>query len=315
MTGIQPDTDPPDAPLKGVFYLICGVTIFSTQDVLVKYLSGQYSVFEILFFRSIFSILPALAIVHFDSGLASLKTSRLGAHVLRSFMFLLAYTFYYLGIAALPLADAVALFFTSPIFVTLFSIILLHERVTSNRWAALLAGFTGVMIILRPGTGMVAPASFLSISAAISYATAAPLTRQMADTESGSVMAFYAVLFFTLSALVMGLMIGDGRFDTGSHASANFFCRAWVFPPRFDLVLMAVMGLISSCARYCMSQAYRLAKSSTVTPFEYIGMIPTMLWGYVFWHEIPSATTLIGMSFLVLSGIYIIRLERHCVAA
>ena len=315
MTGIRPDTDPLDAPLKGVSFLICGVTIFSIQDVLIKYLSGQYSVFEILFFRSLFSILPALAIVHFDTGLASLKTSRLGAHTLRSFMFLLAYTFYYLGIAALPLADAVALFFTSPIFVTVFSIILLREQVTRNRWTALLAGFTGVMIMLHPGAGMVAPASFLSILAAITYATTVPITRQMADTESGSVMAFYAVLFFSMSSLIMGLVMGDGKFEAGTHASSIFFTRAWVFPPRFDLLLLAVMGLISSCARYCMSQAYRIAKSSTVTPFEYVGMIPAVVWGYVFWHEIPSATTLIGMSFVVCSGIYIIRRETHCATA
>ena len=169
--------------------------------------------------------------------------------------------------------------------------------------------------MLRPGAGVVDPAAFLSILAAIAYAVTAPLTRQMADTESASVMAFYVVLFFTMSSLTMGLLMGDGRFDLGTHASSSFFARAWVFPLRFDLLLLAVMGLISSCARYCFSQAYRIANSSTVTPFEYVAMIPAVVWGYVFWHEIPSVTTVIGMSLLICSGIYIIRRETRYATA
>jgi drug/metabolite transporter (DMT)-like permease len=153
-------------------------------------MSGQYSVFEIMFFRSLFGILPTLAIVHFDSGLANLKTNRIRLHAFRCLFFLLSYTSYCLGLPVLPLADAVALFFASPIFVTVFSIMLLHERVTRNRWSALLIGFTGVIIMLRPGSGIVDPAAFLPILAAITYAATAPITRHMADTESGSVMIF-----------------------------------------------------------------------------------------------------------------------------
>ena len=151
MTGSQSNTGPPNEPLKGISFLICGATIISTQDVLIKYMSGQYSVFEIMFFRSLFGILPTLAIVHFDSGLANLKTNRIRLHAFRCLFFLLSYTSYCLGLPVLPLADAVALFFASPIFVTVFSIMLLHERVTRNRWSALLIGFTGVIIMLRPG--------------------------------------------------------------------------------------------------------------------------------------------------------------------
>jgi drug/metabolite transporter (DMT)-like permease len=315
MTGLHSILDSHDEPLKGISFLLCGLSVVSAQDVLIKHLSGQYSLFEILFFRSFFSLLPILFIVHYDSGLASLNTRRIGAHVLRGFMFLLAYSFYYLGLAALPLADAVALFFASPIFVTFFSIVLLRERVTRSRWAALLTGFTGVLIMLRPGAGMVEPAAVLSIMAAITYAATAPITRQMADTESGAVMAFYASIFSTLAALLMGLLMGDGRFAGSTHPSLGFFTRAWFLPSRSDLLLFIVMGIISAIVRYCLSQAYRVAKPSTITPFEYVVMIPAVVWGYVIWHEIPSATTLIGMSLLVLSGIYIIRREKRLATA
>jgi S-adenosylmethionine uptake transporter len=298
------------APVKGSLFIMAGVTIFSIQDVIIRYISGDYPLHEILFIRSMFALLPTLLIVHLDTGIASLKTGNFSGHLVRSLFLLLAYTCFYLSIVAMPLADAVALFFISPIMVTGLSILLLHERVTFTRWITLFTGFLGVVIILRPGD-IIDPAAFLSIIAALAYAGSALATRRLGETESGSVMAFFITLLFMVFAGVMGLLLGGGRFSVSSHVSLSFLTRAWIVPTRFDLMLIAICGFNAALGIFCLSQGYRVARASAVASFEYVAMVPAVIWGYLFWNEIPGIHTITGIILIIGSGIYMLRRDAR----
>jgi drug/metabolite transporter (DMT)-like permease len=300
-----------DRAISGILFLLTGEVVFSIQDVIIRSLSGGYPVFEILLFRAVTAIIPCLILVYFDSGFASLKTKRIGIHIFRSSLMLLAYTFYYLGLAAMPLADAIAIFFTSPFFVTILSVILLREQVSFNRWTLLLMGFTGVIIIIHPGIGIVNPAAILPILAALAYAGGVMITRRMANTESASVMSVYFIVCSFIVSGILGLFMGQGIPIDNIHPSMEFLTRAWVFPTVNDLLMLIALGIIAALGLYCLSQAYRLAKSSTITPFEYCGMVPTAFMGYLIWNEIPSLTTLIGILFIIVSGIFLVRMERQ----
>lgn len=304
-----------DAPIRGILFLIGGVLIFSTQDVLIKYLSNGYPLFEIMFFRSLSAIVPSLILVHFDSGLPSLKTKQMGAHFLRSILLFLSYTFYYLGLAALPLADAVALFYTAPFFVTVLSIMILHEYVNLHQWTSLMTGFMGVLIMLHPGFGIIDKAAILPILAALTYACSVLFTRHFAYSESASVMGFSLVVYSILISGGLGLLLGNGLMPEDSNPILKFINRPWIFPPAKDLGIMVGIGVFVSVGFYCLTQAYRVAKPSTVTPFEYVGMVPAVLWGFFLWNEIPSLTTLMGILIIISSGIYLVRLGTRNKAA
>jgi drug/metabolite transporter (DMT)-like permease len=298
-----------DEPFKGVLFVIAGVSVFLLQDVAIKWMSPNYPMYEIVFVRSLVAIPPILLIARLEGGLSLLRTRRPWMHLLRSSVMLMAYTTYYLALAALPLADTVALFFSGPLFVTALSVPFLGETVRLDRWLAVLVGFLGVMIMLRPGAGMVDPAAFLPILAAFSYAIVAIVTRRLGTTEAGSSMAFYSTVVYLMAGGVLGAALGDRTWAGGGHASLQFLLRPWVLPSGPDLALMGLCGVVAAFGLYALSQAYRVARVSTVAPFEYTGLPMAVLWGYVFWKDLPDGYTITGAVLVVGAGLYVLRQE------
>ncbi|WP_170923816.1 DMT family transporter [Desulfocicer vacuolatum] len=304
-------TNQQDTPIKGIFYLIGGVFVFSTQDVLIKYLSSGYPLFEIMFIRSLAAVVPCLVIVHFDSGLGSLKTKRMGAHIVRSALMFLSYSFYYLGIAVIPLADAVALFYTSPFFVVILSILFFKEQITVKRWISLITCFTGVLIILHPGSGTMVTAAIFPILSALTYALSVLMIRRVAGSESASTLGFSLVIFSIFISGGLGLFMGKGLAISNSSLNLDFLTRAWIYPSTKDMGIMIGIGIFVSIGFYSLTQAYCVAKSSTIAPFEYTGMLPAVMWGFFLWNETPSFGSLTGILIILTSGIYLIRLETR----
>ena len=148
-----------DSPTKSILYLVAGVFVFSIQDVIIKWLSGKYPVNEIVVIRSCIAVIPILFIAHIDGGLHLLRTKHYFAHIIRCFFMFGAYISFYLSLAALPLAETVSIFFSTPIFITIFSVIALGEKVEISGWIAVVVGFIGVTIMLRPGSNMFEPAA------------------------------------------------------------------------------------------------------------------------------------------------------------
>jgi drug/metabolite transporter (DMT)-like permease len=296
-------------PLRAVGFLVAGISIFAFQDVIIKWLSGDYPIHQILFVRSVAALGPLWLIVIFDGGWGVLRTRRLGLHLLRACLAFAAYTTFYLAVAAMPLADATALFFSAPLFVTALSAPILGERVGPRRWSAVVLGFLGMLVMLRPGLGVFEPAGLLAVACAFLYTLVIMMTRRLGRTDSGASMAVYVTLFYVPATALVGLSIGDGALAGSEHASVAFLLRAWAWPSWGDLGLMAATGLIAAFGFYGLSQAYRLGEASAIAPFEYVALPWAVVFGYLFWGDVPGAVTLAGMVLVVGSGLYVLHRE------
>lgn len=309
VTASSSSSDLVDSPSKGIVLVIAGMFFFSLHDTIVKWISGDYPAHEIVFFRSFFALLPILMIGYRDGGMSTLKTNRPFFHIIRGFCWFVAFSFFYLAIAALPLAESYALFFSAPLFITMFSVLLLGERVASQKWIAISAGFLGVLLIMRPAARLFNPAAIFAVLSAMTYAISVVLTRRLGKTDSGVAMAFYTTIIYLFGSSVVGIVLGNGHFATGKPATLQFMLRAWVMPDLRDFGLMALCGLMAGLGFYALSQAYRLTQATTIAHYEYTAVPFSILWGFLIWRDIPDIQTLAGMILVVGGGIYIVRRE------
>jgi drug/metabolite transporter (DMT)-like permease len=217
--------------------------------------------------------------VPLNGTLSILNTQRIGLHVLRASFVVFANLCFFLGIAALPLADAVAIFFISPFLITIASVLFLGEVVGPRRWSAIVVGMIGVLIVLRPGTAAFQVASLLPMAAAFGYAGLHIMTRILRDSENAVSMTFYIQMVFIVVCILFGLFFGDGKFADQSNASMAFLFREWRVPASNDLPLMLILGIFASVGGYCISQAYRLGEAAIVAPVEYVAMPLSIAWG------------------------------------
>jgi drug/metabolite transporter (DMT)-like permease len=295
--------------LKAAVFLVAGVFIFSAQDVIVKWISGSYPVHEIVLIRSISGIVPLLFLAHYLGELRTLRTRRLLPHVIRSFIMFSAYTCFYLSLAALPLAETVTLFFSSPLFITILSSIMLDEKIEPRCWIAVIAGFLGVALMLKPDVSNINSAALLAVMSAFCYALGSVITRKLGKTESGISMAFYptvSYIFFVAFTVALLSRIAPG--DT-SHPSVGFLFHVWSIPTPKDLLWMLLLGLMAAVGFFCLSQAYRLAQPAVIAPLEYIAVPMSVVWGYIVWSEIPGTQSIFAAILIVASGLYILGRE------
>jgi drug/metabolite transporter (DMT)-like permease len=287
----------------GIAALVLGVMVFSTQDAILKSISHNYAVTFAIAARCVVALPILMLFAHFDGGLARLRSPVAGPLILRGGILLVAYTTYYLALPALPLAEAVALFFVAPALVTIMSIPVLGEKVSGWSWAAIALGFSGVLVILQPGTSLFEPAALYSLGSAATYALAMVLARKYGVTESASVMAFYQSAVYFIGAILAAAMFASLGFTHSDAPSVDFLVRPWKWPVPYDLFLMGLCGLIAAVAMWLLTQAYRMADANLVTVFEYSGMIWAPLWGLLFFSEVPRPTTLIGLGMIFAAGL------------
>lgn len=284
--------------------LALGVAIFSTQDAIIKSISGDYAVTEAIAIRGIVAA-PILAfLVRWESGWRALIEGDLRGPLLRGLILLVSYTSYYMAFPALPLAEAIALFFVSPFFVTLLAGPLLGERVSARSWAAIAIGFVGVVVIPRPGSALFEPAALLSLVSAAAYALAMIYARKLGSTRSATMMAFYQNAVYLVGALLIAITCAALGLTKLGHPSLDFLVRPWVQPASRDLLLMGSCGVIAAVAMSLLTHAYRLAEANLVTVFEYTGMLWAPLWGYLFFAETPRWTTVAGMGLILAAGLF-----------
>ena len=294
--------------LIGVASLAMGVVVFSLQDAIIKSISGDYPVTMAIVVRCLVALPLLLLMVQMEVGLGRLLSRNAGVLILRGIILLVAYTTYFMSLAALPLAEAIALFFTAPLIITLLSGPLLGERVSLQAWVAVIVGFIGVLIILRPGSALFEPAALLSLVSATTYALSMVIARRIGVTEAATVMAFYQNGVYLLGASLAAIAFAMVGIEELGHPSLDFLVRPWSTPRSLDLMLMAVCGIIAAFGMFLLTNAYRSAKASLVTVFEYTGMIWGPLWGYLFFSEIPSWSTATGMALIIAAGIFAVRI-------
>ena len=289
--------------------IICAITAafaFSVNDVSIKFISGDYPLHEIIFFRALISLILSLAIlVPLDGGYRQLRTSRLKLHLLRGLLVVLANSFFFLGLAVMPLSEATALFFIAPIVITMFSVIFLGEVVGKFRWSATAIGLIGAIIMLRPSSSGFQPLAILPILAATCYAGIHMLSRYMRATERASTLSIYIQCVFIVVCVGMGLLFGSGHLAPGDGGALDFLLRAWVVPPREDIPILLLIGVSSAIGGFCVSQAYRVSEAAVIAPFEYVALVMSIFWGVTVFGTWPDAIAWTGIGLILASGLIV----------
>ena len=293
--------------MLGAVCAIIATIIFSFNDVVVKFLSGGYALHQVVLIRSLIAIVVVcLMIAPFSVGWQVWRTKRPGLHMVRGLCVVFANMTFFLGLAAMPLADAVAIFFVTPIVITLASVLFLGEAVGPRRWVAIVVGFVGVLVMMRPGTDAFQLASLLPLAAAFFYASIHIITRKMGMSENAVTMVFYIQVMFIVVCLAMGLAFGDGRFGDQTDPSLQFLLRAWVWPEASDIPYFLMIGLGIGFGGWLISQAYRVSEASFVAPFEYLALPISVVWGIVVFAEYPQPTDYLGMVLILGAGLFMI---------
>ena len=282
-----------DRPVLGIVTICVGMFVMMVQDAMVKWLTATYPVLEIMFLRAVMMLPIVLFFIIVTQGPGGLRTGQPRAHLLRSLIGFLTFICFFTAVSLMPLADVIAIVFASPLFVTLLSGPLLGERVGWRRWAAVLVGFVGVLIMVGPsGTGTEFWPAMIALASSVFYALWVLQTRRMAARESASVMVFYGVAFFSVASLV-GAPFG------------------WIMPDLGDLWMFLCLALISTVGLTLVTQAYRLAPASVVVPFDYTAMIWAILLGYWIWNDLPTPTMIAGALLVIGSGLFILHREMR----
>ena len=288
----------------GVLCALLASFAFTLNDVGIKFLNGDYPLHQIVLVRAFVAMfITLIIIIPFEGGYHLLRTKQLKLHLLRGAFVVLANILFFLGLAEIPLSEATAIFFVSPLIITLFSVIFLSEKVGPWRWFAVIMGLVGAIVMLRPTSNSFQLAGLLPIGAAFCYASLHILTRKMGTIEKASTMSFYLQLTFVVVSICMGLVFGDGRYGIQESAALEFLLRPWVWPNHFDLIVMACIGVASAIGGYTISQAYRLSEAALIAPIEYVALILAVFWGIAIFNEWPDSIAWTGIALILFSGL------------
>lgn len=285
-------TAPTQNVALGIAFRVAAMACMACLSALVKFTGERgIPVFEIIFFRNLFAFVPLGLYIARTTGFSVLKTQRPFGHLVRATVGLTGMVCGFSAVQYLPLTEATALQFTSPLFMTALSALLLSEKVGRHRWAAVFVGFIGVLIMARPVPGeMNVPGVTLGILSALGAAGAMVAIRQISDTEKGPTIVFY----FTLGGVVLG-------------AVGSMF--HWVTPDPMTLGLLIVAGLIGGVGQLFLTEALRQAPIGVIAPFDYTQLIWATGLGLVIWGELPHPLTLVGAVIVAGSGVYILNRE------
>ena len=277
--------------LLGIFFMVVGIFLLSTMDALAKYLLEQYGIFQILALRSCVTIGILFFIGSIQKNfVSSIKTSRLKSQILRGVFGLCAVFLFFLSLKKIPLADATALFFVSTFFLIILSRIVLGEQVQLFKWVAVVVGFLGMILIVQPSRE-INFYSILPILAAFFYALMMIATRFLSDTEGNLTLLLYQS---ATTLIISSLFLPFFWIEIGSN-----------------ILLFILIGFLSTFAHLIIIQALRYTSISSLAPYEYTGIIWSIIFGYFIWNELPQTSFWIGSSIIILSGIIIFINEKN----
>lgn len=279
----------------GILLRVAAMACMAGLAALVKACSERGApVLEIIFFRNAFAFVPVLFYIWRTSSFSVLKTARPGGHLARSGIGLVGMVCGFTAVSMLPLTESTALSFAAPLFMTALSAPILKERVGGHRWAAVVVGFLGVLIMIRPDpTHMATLGTIFGLVGALGAAGAMIAIREIGRTEPGPTIVFY----FTLAGMVLGL------------ASLPF--GGWVIPDTTTLVMLICTGLLGGVGQLFLTEALRRAPVAVVAPFDYTQLVWASIIGFLVWDELPRAATLVGACVVAASGVYILLRETR----
>ena len=279
------------APVQGALLVVLATFGFSVMNLLVRIASKELPLFEVTFFRNFFAfvfMVPWLLKV----GLVGIKTTRIKLHFIRSVIGISAMLVWFASVSWLPMAQAVALNFTVPLFATIGAALILREEVKLRRWGATVMGFVGVLVVLRPGVGEVSLLMLLPIIAALLMAGSIMAVKTLTKTDSASVTVFYTTVFMTVISFVPAAMV-------------------WQWPSLEVWYAVIGLGMIGAMSNLLITKALAIADASAIMPFDYARLPFMALMAYMAFGEIPDFWTWIGGGIIASSAIYIAHREAR----
>jgi drug/metabolite transporter (DMT)-like permease len=287
--------------LKAISLKVMSALLFAVMSALVRFLGERYPVGQIVFFRSAFAILPVVLIYAWRHELAAaVRTVRPLGHVGRGLISIFGMFCNFSALARLPIVDATAISFASPLITVAFSAIFLKERVRIYRWSAVIVGFSGILVMLAPNFNPALHAAGAMATLGVAFAIGGAFcnagsviqTRRLTETETTSSIVFY----FSLICALAGL------------ATWPF---GWLVPTWPELTALVTVGLCGGLAHILLTESYRLAPASPVAPFDYTSMVWAFLLGYFFFNELPTVYVFIGAAIIAVAGLFVIWRERR----
>jgi drug/metabolite transporter (DMT)-like permease len=275
---------------RGIALTLVSAILFSTTNAAAKWLMGDIPTGELLWVRSIVAFSLVSLFIRRGDWIALWSGRQLHLHLLRLVTSAIEVVCFYWAISRTPLADMTAIYLASPIYVTAMAAIFLHEPVGWRRWSAVVVGFAGVLVAVRPSGETVSVPMLVAVGGSILYATSLVVTRRLRATPSAMLVATQMAGLFVLSSATSAL--------------------GWVMPSVGQLSLMGAIGLVSMIAFWCVNEGLRLARASAVAPFNYTSIVWAMSLGFFVFGDIPPVTTMVGAAIIVTAGLFIMLRER-----
>ncbi|MDA9090383.1 DMT family transporter [Pelagibacteraceae bacterium] len=269
----------------GVLYMVASVICFSIMDICIKWLN-YYPIGEVFFARFFIGLFPIFFIIPKEKIFTFYKTKRPGLHAFRAITGSLAIIALFFGLRELPLADVISLTFGGPIFVTIGSILFLSEKVGIKRWAAVILGFAGMLLIVQPAFIELNYYYFSPIIFCIFFACVAISVRSLSKTEP----IYRIAIYFTILNCLLGL------------ATLPY---GWVMPSNGDIIIFIIMSVCGSVGNLLLTQSYRISEASLVTPIKYLSLVFAIVFGFLIWNEIPKLLTILGSGLVIISSFII----------
>ena len=270
-----------------------GATIlFAGSTAISKWQVAVYPVQEVLFFRTAVSLIACSLFILPQDGLAVFATQRLGAHMRRGVSQFVSQSCIVIALMLMPLATAMAISFSAPLFATLFSAWILKETVGLTRWGVLLVGFVGVLLVSSPTADALQIGSLFALANAVLYATVTVAVRGMTATESINTLTMYQMVVLTV---LFGLLVPFG----------------FVMPSGVDAALLAVSGAGNALGQYWWTKSLHLAPASAVTPFYYLSLVWAIIIGFLVWGDVPTPALIAGSAIVIGSGLFLLWREKR----
>lgn len=272
--------------------MVTGIAFYTCQDTVVKWLTQDYSVFQIAFFRNFFALLFLLPFLRYYSKAPLLKTNHPYKHLYRAIVAFIASILFMVSLKHMPLVDVTVISFSAPFFILLLAIPILKESVGIFRFIFIIMGFLGVLIVLKPGTNIFTYYALIPLLATFFYSYSVILTRQMSGTESAFTMIFWALTIWTVfTSLTLPFV--------------------WVTPDFKDLMLLILAGVFGGLCHSLVTFAFKFSPAVVIAPFEYTALLWSILFGIIIWHDYPKQHVMVGSFVIILSCLIILHRETR----
>ena len=295
---------------KGIVFILIAMIVFSVQDGIMKHIYNFVSLYEIYLIRTVVSFVLILLFLIITKKPIVFKSQYPLLTFTRVILFFFGFSSFYVSLTVLPLGTATALFFVTPFLITIFAHFFLKEEIGLRRWSAVVVGFIGVYVTLNPDFSNFNYLSLLPILCALCYSLSMIIIKKTSDKDSVYTQTFTFYIGAIIISIIFYFIIGDGQYNVSDHPASQFIFREWFVDFNSNILLMTATGVTATLAFLFLFTAYSIASPAVVSPFEYSILFWSPLVGWLYFDEIPSLNTVVGIFIIVCSGVYIFMREK-----